>query len=195
MFGIGGFELLLIVVFVLLVFGPDKLPEIGKMVGRGIRMFNDARHEVESVVNTQILRPEDIEAFGTLTGKRPYSARPKSASPVKNAVTAQQELEAQRAAEAARVQAERGAGSATGAVGTAAGSTAAASAGGDPAAEAASGANDAAVAKSLAVAQAEARAAEAAKRAAEAEMLAAEASLRAAEAEAAAAAVVAGSSE
>lgn len=179
MFGIGGFELLLIIVFVLLVFGPDKLPEIGKLVGRGIRMFNDARHEVESVVRTEILRPEDIEAFGTITGKRPYTPRAKaSASPVKDAVSAQRELEAKREAEAARIEAER---------------AASAAAAPTPAGDAASLAS--AATASRAVAEAQARAAEAAKRAADAEAIAAEAALAAAEAEAAAAAAAAEQSE
>jgi sec-independent protein translocase protein TatA len=39
---IGGTELLVIVVLVLIFFGPKKLPEIAKNMGKGIRQFKDA---------------------------------------------------------------------------------------------------------------------------------------------------------
>jgi sec-independent protein translocase protein TatA len=38
----GGFELILILAVVLLVFGPGKLPEIGKAVGNSFREFKEA---------------------------------------------------------------------------------------------------------------------------------------------------------
>jgi sec-independent protein translocase protein TatA len=43
MFGIGhGPEIIILLIIVLLVFGPGKLPEIGSAFGRGIREFKDA---------------------------------------------------------------------------------------------------------------------------------------------------------
>ena len=42
MFGIGVPELLLILVIGLVVFGPGKLPEVGRAVGKGIREFKKA---------------------------------------------------------------------------------------------------------------------------------------------------------
>jgi sec-independent protein translocase protein TatA len=43
MFGIGHApEIIILLVLVLLIFGPGKLPEIGSAVGRGIREFRDA---------------------------------------------------------------------------------------------------------------------------------------------------------
>ncbi|MFM9166208.1 MAG: twin-arginine translocase TatA/TatE family subunit [Candidatus Limnocylindrus sp.] len=39
---VGPFELILILAVVLLVFGPGKLPEIGKAVGNSFREFKDA---------------------------------------------------------------------------------------------------------------------------------------------------------
>jgi sec-independent protein translocase protein TatA len=43
MFGIGHApEIIILLIIVLLVFGPGKLPEIGSAVGRGIREFRDA---------------------------------------------------------------------------------------------------------------------------------------------------------
>src|SRR5438105_10869435 len=40
MFNIGPLELLAILVVALLVFGPEKLPEMGKQVGKAMREFN-----------------------------------------------------------------------------------------------------------------------------------------------------------
>ena len=45
MFGIGFGELVLILLVVLVVFGPGKLPEIGKALGEGIRDFQRALRE------------------------------------------------------------------------------------------------------------------------------------------------------
>lgn len=43
MFGrLGTMELILLVVIVLVIFGPSKLPEMGKAVGKGIREFRSA---------------------------------------------------------------------------------------------------------------------------------------------------------
>jgi sec-independent protein translocase protein TatA len=39
MFGLGHWELLIILVIVLIIFGAGKLPEIGAGVGKGIRNF------------------------------------------------------------------------------------------------------------------------------------------------------------
>ncbi len=47
-FGIGLPEMVLIFVLALLVFGPKKLPEIGKSVGKAIRGFQDATKEFEN---------------------------------------------------------------------------------------------------------------------------------------------------
>lgn len=52
---IGAGELILILVIALVIFGPAKLPEIGKAVGRGLREFKSAtkglRDEVEDAVS------------------------------------------------------------------------------------------------------------------------------------------------
>ncbi len=45
MFGIGLPELLVILLVCLLLFGANRLPEIGKSLGEGIREFKKALHE------------------------------------------------------------------------------------------------------------------------------------------------------
>jgi sec-independent protein translocase protein TatA len=47
-FGIGLPEMVLIMVVALLVFGPKKLPEIGRSMGKAIRSFQDASKEFEA---------------------------------------------------------------------------------------------------------------------------------------------------
>jgi sec-independent protein translocase protein TatB/colicin import membrane protein len=42
-FGIGGFELFLILLFAFLIFGPDKLPAMAKTLGRAIAKFREAQ--------------------------------------------------------------------------------------------------------------------------------------------------------
>lgn len=47
-FGIGLPEMVVIMVVALLIFGPKKLPEIGRSLGKGIRSFQDASKEFET---------------------------------------------------------------------------------------------------------------------------------------------------
>lgn len=57
MFGIGGFELFLILLFGFLIFGPDKLPAIARTIGQAIGKFKKARDEMDQVINGEILNP------------------------------------------------------------------------------------------------------------------------------------------
>ena len=52
-FGIGLPEMALILVLALLVFGPKKLPEIGRSLGKAIRGFQEASKEFESEFKRQ----------------------------------------------------------------------------------------------------------------------------------------------
>lgn len=54
MFDIGLQEMLVIGVLALLVFGPGKLPELGRMVGRALREFRRASDEFRSTVETNL---------------------------------------------------------------------------------------------------------------------------------------------
>jgi Tat protein translocase TatB subunit len=60
MFDIGLQEMLVIGVLALLVFGPSKLPELGRMVGRAMREFRRASDEFRSTVETN-LRINEID--------------------------------------------------------------------------------------------------------------------------------------
>jgi len=55
MFGsIGPAELVLIFVIALLVFGPKKLPEIGRTVGKALREFKKASEEIKGRIEEEI---------------------------------------------------------------------------------------------------------------------------------------------
>lgn len=66
MFGISGFELLIILVFVLVIFGPDKLPELAKTMGRGIALFKKTQQDVEKVIRAEML-PDTKDLFSPST--------------------------------------------------------------------------------------------------------------------------------
>jgi len=46
----GPMELILLLVIVLIIFGPGKLPDIGNAVGKGIREFRKASNDLEESV-------------------------------------------------------------------------------------------------------------------------------------------------
>lgn len=54
MFGRIGFpELLLILTIALVIFGPSKIPDIGKSLGKGIREFKKATQELQKSVELE----------------------------------------------------------------------------------------------------------------------------------------------
>lgn len=57
MFGIGETELVLILLFAFMIFGPDKLPGMGKTLGRALRQFRNAQEGFTQVVQTEIVYP------------------------------------------------------------------------------------------------------------------------------------------
>jgi sec-independent protein translocase protein TatA len=59
-FGIGLPEMALIMVVALLIFGPKKLPEIGRSLGKAIRGFQDASKEFENEFKREAERLEQI---------------------------------------------------------------------------------------------------------------------------------------
>ena len=67
MFGsIGPAELILIFVVALLIFGPKKLPEIGRSVGKAIREFKKTSEEIKSRIEEEIEASEVKDVVKTL---------------------------------------------------------------------------------------------------------------------------------
>lgn len=59
MFGIGGQELLILFLIVLLLFGADKIPEVARALGKSIRDFKRAAGEIESEIQ-QVTKHKDL---------------------------------------------------------------------------------------------------------------------------------------
>lgn len=60
MFGLGVPELVLILIIGLVVFGPGKLPDIGKALGRSIHEFKDATEEEDKKTINVTEKPAQI---------------------------------------------------------------------------------------------------------------------------------------
>jgi TatA/E family protein of Tat protein translocase len=57
-FSLGGNEFLIIVVVALLLFGPDKIPQLARTVGRFTREFNKYKGIMESTIRMEISQAE-----------------------------------------------------------------------------------------------------------------------------------------
>ena len=93
MFGIGSFELFLILLFGFLVFGPDKLPAMAKTLGKAINKFRSAQEEMNKVIKTEVYDPNSDEPF-----KNPLEALSKVAEGSDDKKDAKQESFSERKA-------------------------------------------------------------------------------------------------
>lgn len=92
MFGIGFQEMLIILVVVLIFFGPKRLPDLAKSLGKGIAEFKKASDEVRKGIEDAVkeetaagtTKPEeDLSAYGRAPGSAPapsVSAKAESGS-------------------------------------------------------------------------------------------------------------------
>jgi len=77
MFGsIGGPELLLIFVIALLIFGPRKLAELGRTLGKGVAEFRKAATDLRDTLDAEVTRaettsPKDRVLSGPRDGRDP----------------------------------------------------------------------------------------------------------------------------
>ena len=61
---LGGWELIIILVVVLVIFGPRRLPEMGRSLGKAIREFKSAGKEVQREFT------ESVDIDSKKTGKK-----------------------------------------------------------------------------------------------------------------------------
>ena len=89
-FDIGGGEILLIGVVALLLFGGEKLPELARGLGKGIRDFKDASEGVKREINSQIDNFEAKKAAEKATEPTPVAEttepETKTFEPVQNTI-------------------------------------------------------------------------------------------------------------
>jgi TatA/E family protein of Tat protein translocase len=81
MLDIGFQELVVLMVIALLVFGPYKLPELGRALGRAMREFRRASDEFRSTIETNLNLTEDPLGSLTSTGSVATEASPAAGEP------------------------------------------------------------------------------------------------------------------
>ena len=60
-FGISIWELMILLIVLLLIFGAKRLPEMGRSLGKGMREFKDSVTGVEDAVTTTTPTPTRVE--------------------------------------------------------------------------------------------------------------------------------------
>ena len=81
MFGsIGMPELLIIFVIALIIFGPRKLPELGRSLGKSLGEFKRASNELRSTLEDEIRLEEQRDAQAAKTKAEPATPRPTAVS-------------------------------------------------------------------------------------------------------------------
>jgi Tat protein translocase TatB subunit len=76
MFNIGPQELLIVLVLALIVVGPQKLPELSRQIGRGLREFRKVQDEVKGMVKFDL---DDTPERSTTTRSASPSSAPTDA--------------------------------------------------------------------------------------------------------------------
>lgn len=109
MFGISGGELAIVLVFGFLLFGPDKLPQMGRTIGRALRQFRETQEKLTAVVQTEVVDPMAAAANAP---KKPAtvdddSDAPEAADPAASAEPVRKETFAERRARLAAEKAEQ----------------------------------------------------------------------------------------
>ena len=59
MFGLGGQELGLVFLVILLIFGPSQIPKMARSIGQAMREFRKAQHEIQDEINRPDAPPDD----------------------------------------------------------------------------------------------------------------------------------------
>jgi TatA/E family protein of Tat protein translocase len=61
-FGISGTELVLIAAFVLIIFGPDKIPEIARTVSKAVATFKRVQEDTERLIKAEMFAGDSAAA-------------------------------------------------------------------------------------------------------------------------------------
>ena len=70
-FGVGLPEVTVILVLALLIFGPKKLPELGKQLGKTLQSLKNASNEFQNELNKAVNEPEDTKTNNMIEKNEP----------------------------------------------------------------------------------------------------------------------------
>jgi sec-independent protein translocase protein TatA len=83
MFGMpGGWELVILFLIVLLVFGAKRIPEIAQGLGKGIKEFKNATRDLNKEIDSAVNQPDDSSSSSASTSEeansQPTGSQPSS---------------------------------------------------------------------------------------------------------------------
>jgi sec-independent protein translocase protein TatA len=83
---IGVPELIIIFVVALIIFGPKKLPELGKSLGKGLAEFRRASNELKATIEEEVrtIEPETTSTYHSPVESTPAAPPPDPAPAVKS---------------------------------------------------------------------------------------------------------------
>lgn len=84
MFGIGMPELIVIFIVALLVFGPKKLPDLGKALGRGLAEFKRASDDLKEGLTANFSLDDEEKPPAESTPTEDKAATPSESAPAKD---------------------------------------------------------------------------------------------------------------
>jgi sec-independent protein translocase protein TatA len=73
-FNVGPLEIIIVLIIVLVVFGPKRLPDLGRSLGRGMREFKDS----VTGNDREQLPPPDEHEESEVVERTPAASKPKS---------------------------------------------------------------------------------------------------------------------
>ncbi len=78
---IGGGELVLILLVIVMFFGADKIPEMARGLGKGMRQFKDATGSIQREIEKSIQESERTAATNSTASETPKSDTPQVKPP------------------------------------------------------------------------------------------------------------------
>ena len=74
-FGVGLPEVTVILLLALLIFGPKKLPELGKQLGKTLQSLKNASNEFQNELNKAVNEPEDSKTNNMIEKNKPENTK------------------------------------------------------------------------------------------------------------------------
>lgn len=84
MFGISGTELILVAVFALVIFGPDKIPDIARTASKAIKTFKRAQQDMERLIKVEMYSADPDKETSPFAPKDPFAAPTAAAEAAKS---------------------------------------------------------------------------------------------------------------